>query len=90
MEAVDSSVLYVAALIVIAGLVSALVYIATQNGKRLADSIPPSMLPVIRLSLEVAVTLAKQTRTLEDDKLIEELRKQFGEPEPEPEIGLRG
>lgn len=80
METVDSSVLYVAALLIIGGLVTALVYVATQNGKRLADSIPPEFLPIVGVVLEVALTLAKQTPTDEDDKLVERLRELLKAP----------
>lgn len=91
METVDSSVLYVAVVLLIGGLVTSLVYVATQNGKRLAESIPPTLLPVITLSLEIAVTLAKQTPTLEDDKLIERLRELMRETPPaEPEKKVIG
>jgi len=82
METVDSSVFYVAFLLIIGGLVTAVVYVATTSGKRLADSIPPELLPVITLSLEIAVTLAKQTPTLEDDKLVERLRELLRETPP--------
>jgi hypothetical protein len=82
METVDSSVLYIAIVLLIGGLVTSLVYVATANGKRLADSIPPTLLPVITLSLEIAVTLAKQTPTLEDDKLIERLRELMSQTPP--------
>lgn len=68
---------YAIALLVFGALLSAALYVVHQQGKRLADSIPPSVLPTIDFMLEIAAKLADRTTTPDDDALIERIREEL-------------
>lgn len=71
-------------LIFLGAVVAAVLFIVDRQGKRLADSIPPDMIVLFELLLDVAGSLAERTPTPDDDALIAKIRAALDKPAPEP------
>jgi hypothetical protein len=71
-------------LVFLAAVVVAILYIVDRSGKRLSDSIPPDMIPVIMGLLALAETLARETPTTADDELIARVKAALEPPTADP------
>jgi hypothetical protein len=67
-------------LVFLAAVVVAILYIVDRSGKRLADSIPAELIPVIMGLLALAETLARETPSTADDELIAKIRAALDNP----------
>lgn len=65
-------------LIFLGGVVVAVLFVLDRMGKRLSESIPPDMLVLFELLLDVAGSLAERTPTKDDDELIAKIRAALG------------
>jgi hypothetical protein len=74
--------LYISILVFLGALLAAVLFVLDRQGKRLSQSIPPELLPVLMGLLALAKTLAETTATPDDDALIEKLRQALTQPEP--------
>lgn len=57
-------------LLFLGAIVAAVLFVADRQGRRLAESIPPELMPVLLGLLALAKELASTTATKEDDALI--------------------
>ena len=57
-------------LVFLGAVVAAVLFVADRQGRRLADSIPPELMPVLLGLLALAKELAQTTETTSDDELI--------------------
>ena len=57
-------------LLFLGAIVAAVLFVADRQGKRLAESIPPELMPVLLGLLALAKELAQTTPTKADDELI--------------------
>lgn len=57
-------------LVFLGAIVAAVLFVADRQGRRLAESIPPELMPVLLGLLALAKELAAATPTAEDDALI--------------------
>ena len=69
-------------LLFLGAVVTAVLFVADRQGKRLAESIPPELMPVLLGLLALAETLAKETETTADDDLIKQIRDALKTPTP--------
>lgn len=67
-------------LMFLGAVVAALTFVYERMNKRAADSLPPSVLPIVVGALELAATLAKATPTPMDDELVAKLRALLDKP----------
>lgn len=65
---------FVAILTFLGAVVAALMYILDRTNKRVADSLPPATLELMRGLLALAESLAKATPTPADDELVARIR----------------
>ena len=72
-------------LLFVGGIVAAVLFVLDRQGKRLADSIPPELLPVLLPVLTGLLELAKTTPTTLDDDLIKQLIAALTKPPVTPE-----
>jgi hypothetical protein len=69
-------------LLFLGAVVVAVLFILDRQGKRLSQSIPPELLPVLMGLLALAESLAKETPTTADDELIARVRAALEPPTP--------
>jgi NADH:ubiquinone oxidoreductase subunit 6 (subunit J) len=69
-----------AILVFLGAVVVAVLFILDRQGKRLSQSIPPELLPVLLGLLALAETLAKTTPTTSDDELIAKIKAALNNP----------
>lgn len=67
--------LFAGLLLFLGGVLAAVLYVLDRSGKRLADSIPAEVMPLLFGLLDLADRLADTTPTLDDDALVERLRE---------------
>ena len=83
---------FAALLVFLGAVVAAVLYVVDRSGRRLADSIPPELMPVLLGLLALAKELAATTPTKGDDELIARIEAALkgGAPLPpaEPITGL--
>lgn len=65
-------------LIFLGAVVAAVLFVVDRMGKRLSESIPPDMIVLFELLLDVAGSLAERTPTKDDDELIAKIRAALG------------
>jgi hypothetical protein len=70
-------------LVFLGAVVAAVLYVMDRSGKRLSQSIPPELLPVLIGLLALAESLAKNTPTPDDDALIAKIKAAL-EPPADP------
>ena len=75
---------FAALLVFLGAVVAAVLYVVDRSGKRLAESIPPELMPVLLGLLALAETLARETPTPEDDALIARIRDALNGGAPLP------
>lgn len=64
---------FVYILLFIGAIVAAVLYVLDRTNRRLADALPPQLLPVFTVALNALAELAKQTETPLDDEIIQRL-----------------
>jgi NADH:ubiquinone oxidoreductase subunit 6 (subunit J) len=74
-----------AILIFLGAVFVAVLFVLDRQGKRLSETIPPELLPVLMGLLALAETLAKTTPTTSDDELIARVKTAL-EPVAPPTI----
>ena len=77
---------FAALLVFLGAVVAAVLYVVDRSGKRLAESIPPELMPVLLGLLALAKELAQTTPTKADDELIGRIEAALrgGVPPAEP------
>jgi len=73
-----SNDLFIAILLFIGAVLAAVLYVLDRTNRRLADALPPQLLPLIAIALDALATLATQTETPLDDEIIQQLRDALG------------
>jgi hypothetical protein len=68
-------------LVFLGAVVAAVLYVMDRSGKRLSQSIPPELLPVLMGLLALAESLAKNTPTTADDELIARVKAALEPPD---------
>jgi hypothetical protein len=75
-----------AILVFLGAVVVAVLFILDRQGKRLSQSIPPELLPVLLGLLALADTLAKNTPTTADDELVARIKAALEPPAPPAQL----
>ena len=73
---------FVAILLFIGAIVAGVLWLLDSTNRRLGDSLPPQLLPLLAVALDALATLAKQTETPLDDELIQRLKDALSSPSP--------
>ena len=77
-----TSDVFIAILLFLGAVIAAVLFVLDRTNRRLADSLPPQLLPLLRVALDALATLAEQTETELDDELIQRLKDALNPPSP--------
>ena len=74
--------IFITLLLFLGAVIAAVLFVLDRTNRRLADSLPPQLLPLLRVALDALATLAEQTETELDDELIQRLKDALNPPAP--------
>ena len=72
-----------AILIFVGAVIVALIWVLDRTNKRVADSVPPDVLAILRVAVDALETLANRTPTPLDNEVVALLRDLFKDDEAE-------
>jgi len=72
-----------AVLIFVGAIIVALIWVLDRTNKRVADSVPPDVLAILRVAVDALETLANRTPTPLDNEVVALLRDLFKDDEAE-------
>lgn len=72
-----------AVLIFVGAVIVALIWVLDRTNKRVADSVPPDVLAILRVAVDALETLANRTPTPLDNEVVALLRDLFKDAEAE-------
>ena len=72
-----------AVLIFVGAVIVALIWVLDRTNKRVADSVPPDVLAILRVAVDALETLANRTPTPLDNEVVALLRDLFKDDEAE-------
>jgi uncharacterized membrane protein len=77
-----SNEVFITLLLFIGAVLAGVLFVLDRTNRRLADSLPPQLLPLLKVALDALATLADQTPTELDDELIQRLKDALNPPTP--------
>jgi hypothetical protein len=62
----------------IGAVIAAVLFVLDRTNRRLGDSLPPALLPILPVLINALVLLASQTETTLDDEIVRQLKDALG------------